>query len=118
MGFRKFTEYGAASRKQLSLRANSVLFVSKNILNQIDQLDSNFVVIFINEETLDVGLKFLKDDPKGARRKLTKESAGVSLNISPVLKCLGIKKFKKGVSIDFEKGDEMLIFSLKSYVKE
>lgn len=113
MTFRLFTEYGAASRTQVTIRTNELLFISKTTLKQFDAEESNFAVIYIDELSLNVGIQFHKNEPNTNFRKISQEKSGVSINISPILKYLGIGSVRKKFMSDVENREGMLIFSIK-----
>lgn len=118
MSFRKFTEYGAASRTSVTIRTNDLLFISKAILNQLDVDEANYVMIFIDEEEYLLGLIFTKEKPNDNYRKISNEKSGVSVNIAPILRFFGITKLKEKFTSDVTKKEGMLVFSIKDLVKE
>lgn len=117
MSFRKFIEYGAATRRTLTIRTNNLLFISKCILKQMTCEEVEFAIIFIDEENLKVGLKFSKIKPESEHRNLSKEPSGVTLNITPVLRFFRIKTPGKKIILDFEKEEELLVFSVKNLIE-
>jgi len=113
MSFRKFTEYGAASRTNVTIRTNDLLFISKNILKQFNSENSEYAVIYIDDKNCLVGIKFFEDKPpNGDYRKLSKEKSGVSVNIAPVLRYLGIKKLHEKFTTGTQEKEGLLVFSL------
>jgi len=128
MSFRKFTEYGAASRNNITIRTNGLLFISKNVAKQVGfyqkkpigggfYKEFKYSVLFIDEENKKVGIKFYEEKPDGEYRKISDEKAGISLNIFPVLRFFGINKLDKKFTTDFEINEDMLVFSIKDLIK-
>lgn len=113
MPFVKFTAYGAASRTDVTIRTNDLLFISKSALRQFNE-NAKFAIINIDESNSLIGLEFVEVQPEDSNyRKMTEENAGVSLNIAPVLRFLGIKKLSKKETMPYEKREGMLVFSVK-----
>ncbi len=117
MTFRKFTEYGAASRLTVTIRTNDLLFISKSTLKQFNEA-GNIVNIHIDDINSLIGIEFLTDEPTdGNFRKVTKENAGVSINVAPVLRFFGVKKLEKKFVTGYESKEGMLVFSIKELIE-
>jgi hypothetical protein len=113
MSFRKFTEYGAASRKKITIRTNDLLFISKMALNQFKE-NAHFAYFHIDEINYLIGVEFLSEKPSdGAFRKISEERAGVSINIGPVLRFFGVKRVANKYLTEYENKEGMLVFSIK-----
>jgi hypothetical protein len=118
MKFRKFTEYGAASRTKVTIRTNDLLFVSKTTLKRFKE-NAKFAFIHVDDSNYLIAIEFLIDKPSdGNFRKLSEEKAGVSINIGPVLRFFGIKKIVKKYVVDYENKDGMLVFSIKELINK
>ena len=114
---RKFTEYGAASRIQVTIRTNDLLFISKSILRQFNE-NAKYAYIHIDEINYLIAIEFLSEKPQDTEnRKISEENAGVSINLSPVLRFFGIKKLKKKYMTDYENKEGMLVFSVKNLIE-
>lgn len=117
MKFRKFTEYGAASRVKITIRTNDLLFISRSALKQFNE-SARFAYIHIDESNAMVAVQFLSEKPDGTDyRKLSEEKAGVSINIGPVLRFFGIKKVTSKYMMDYESEDGMLVFSIRGLIE-
>jgi hypothetical protein len=112
MTFRKFTEYGAASRTQITIRVSNLLFISYVSFKEFNK-DSRFAEIYIDESNYMIGIKFLlKKDSEKTSRKIMFEKAGITININWPLKYFGIKKLKRKYISDYKKQDDMIVFSI------
>ncbi len=113
MPFRPFTEYGAASRTEITIRTNDLLFVSKITLKQFND-KAKYACLHVDDDNGKVGVQFLTEQPTETNfRKLTEEKAGVSMNIAPVLRYFGIKKLAKKQVLSYQNEGGMLVFSIK-----
>lgn len=116
MPFRPFTEYGAASRTEVTIRTNDLLFISKITLKQFNE-NAKYALLHVDDENGRIGVELLTESPAGVNfRKLTEENAGVSINIAPVLRYFGIKKLSKKQVLGYEKEGRLLVFSVKELV--
>ncbi len=113
MGLRKFTEYGAALRTDITIRTNDLLFISKSIIKQFDAEQAEYVVLYIDEDSYLAGIEFFKEKPDTDWRKISKEKAGVTINIAPLLRFFGIKKLDKKFIMNIKQEEKKLVFSLK-----
>lgn len=113
MSFRKFTEYGAASRQTITIRTNDLLFISKSILKRFNE-NAIYAYIHIDDENKRIGIEFLNEKPEDSNhRKISEEKAGISINIGPVLRFLGVGRLSEKYVTDFDESDGMLVFSIK-----
>lgn len=116
VGLRKFTEYGAASRRNVTIRSNGILFISKAVIDEFKADDSEYSIIFIDENEYLLGIKFVEEKPSDNYRKLNKEKSGVLLDISPALRFLRIGNLEKKFTTGFKKKYGMLVFSVEELI--
>lgn len=114
MALRKFIEFGAASRNNVSLRANKSLFISKSIINKYKIVNPEACFIFIDDKKPIVGLQFVEKMNKENKelRKVLKERSGFSINIAPILRFYGIEKKKGKIEMSIIEDDELLLIDL------
>lgn len=115
---RQFTDFGAASRGNITLRVNRGIFISNAILNKLECIDAKFVNLFIDDERCLIGMIFIKNKTDGASRKLSIEKSGFSFCATPLLRVLGIKILKQKTTFEYKIKDDMLIIDLSSVKKE
>ena len=118
MAFRKFIEFGASARDTVTIRNNDLVFISDSLLNQANARDKSYVYIHIDEKSFKIGIQFLDEEPSDYNfRKITKEKAGGTINLSAVLRFFGVKKLmsKHIAETSFENG--LLVFSIESLVR-
>lgn len=113
MNFKKFTEYGAASRTKVTIRTNDLLFISLSALKQFNE-NAKFAYIHIDEPNALIGIEFLSEQPQDQEfRKISEEKSGVAINIAPVLRFFGVKHLSKKYTSKYEKKDNLLVFPIK-----
>ena len=119
MTLRKFIEFGAASRNNISLRANQNLFISKSIINKYKIANPEACFIFIDDKKPLVGLQFVEkmDKENKELRKVLKEKSGLSVNISPILRFYGIEKKKEKIEMSIIEDEELLLIDLAELKK-
>lgn len=120
MGFRPFTEHRSSLRNFLTLRVSGAVFISGHILNKIHGHEPAAVCLFVDEENLLVGLKFMDvyDGAIKECRKVLKEKSGVSVSIQPILRFFDIPKLTKKVDLAVKEEEKMLILDLKALRSE
>jgi hypothetical protein len=123
MAFTKeFTNYGAACRNHLTIRASGKLFIPRNIIT--DRLDikmvSHYKILLDDEDQYRLGIKlsFLTPGVNDFRskRKVSVEKSGVTLNIAPVLSSLGVHKIKQKMLIPYTIEDALLVINVKEFI--
>jgi hypothetical protein len=118
MAFKKFVDYGAASRDEATLRVSGNLFLSKSIVGKSNIADPQYALLYVDEDELKVGIEFFSQDTgEKALRKVSKEKSGYSVNLTPILRHMGIGERKKKSSHDVAQEEGLLVISLKE-IKE
>lgn len=99
MAFKVFTAFGAGSRLEATLRANSYLFLSHGILKRAGYEHAISAQLMFDEETDRLGIKLFRNGeaPSGDQtiRDMSKERSGKSVNILPLLRFYGLPDPKK-----------------------
>lgn len=117
MAFKEFTQYTVADRKQVTIRLNGFLFISSSLLNIFNPKYFNFVEIYIDQEALDIGIKFVEAQPETSYRNIKFEKSGMIIDVSHVLRYLGFDYLKNKFNSNVRNIDGMLVFSVK-YIKK
>lgn len=99
MGFKIFTEYGASSRNEATLRVSGYLFISNAILKRLnvdtsgEEIQQGAILLFDEDSNL-LGIKLSEeyDQKQQDQRKLSKEQSGAAINILPLLRFYGFDK--------------------------
>lgn len=114
--FRKFTEYGAASRDEATLRYSGNLFFSRSILMAYNIENPQFAALYIDEEQIRLGIRFYttaESMPTDENYiKVSVERSGYTINIQPVLRYFRIKDRIKKSKHSVSKEDGLLVISL------
>jgi hypothetical protein len=116
MALRIFTDFGAASRNQVTLRVNLNLFISNGLIHRYKLEGFEYVCLYIDDEKMVVGLKFTKPENANNKeiRKVLKEKSGISINISPILRFYGVSKLYEKKNLDIAEEDGLLVLDLSS----
>ena len=119
MAFKKFVDYGAASRDEATLRVSGNLFLSKSIVSKTKIPDPQYALLYVDEDELKVGIEFFaEDNGDKALRKVSGEKSGYSVNLAPILRHIGIADRKKKSSHDVAQEEGLLVISLKDLKEE
>lgn len=120
MGFRPFKDFGNASRSTLTLRTSGVLFISNGILRKFNAEYCEAVLLFIDDESAKVGLKFIKefDSIQANCKKLSRERSGVSVNVAPILRYYEVSKQQEKINLAMQRQDDLLILEISSLLSK
>jgi hypothetical protein len=113
MGFELFTEYGAASRDEATIRARGSIFLSDAIVNRANVSDPQAAKLYYDKTTDRLGIELLAkyDASDKAQRKISKERSGISVNANPILRYFGFPLGeKKSAPIEVE--EKMIVIKL------
>ena len=119
MALRKFVEYGAASRNEVTLRVNQTLFISNSMVARYGGTGATAVNLYIDDETPRIGIEFLSpsDDNGKETRKISTEKSGIAINVSAILKYYNIPKFEGKRTLYTKNEEGMLILDLNDLLK-
>lgn len=114
MALRKFTNFGAAARSEVTLRVNQSIFISNSMLHKCKAINVKAVYLYVDDERPIIGIKFIDQVAENDKecRKVSREKSGVSLNIAPILKFYNINKQSKKKTMSSRIEGELLIVDL------
>lgn len=97
MAFRLFTEFGAASRDEATIRARGGIFLSYAITKRAGIGKPESARLYFDEDSDRIGIEMLDsgDSNDKSQRKVSKEKSGVAVNAAALFRYYGFELGKK-----------------------